>query len=159
VSVLAAAMMLLGPQIAQANDRAPLPANVLSARKIYVDNRTGDAAIQNHAYLELAKWGRFQIVDAPQKADVILRLLGSDKVTFVPAGEKTYVYGPDARVARLQGADEQVPGGFTRLSLIDPKTGVALWTEQRKTRGPDAKQRLVDGLREAIEQTEKSRGK
>lgn len=159
VLVLATAAMLAGPQKAQANDKAPLPANVLSARKIYVDNRTGDAVIQNHAYLELAKWGRFQLVDAPQKADVILRLLGSDSATFVPAGEKAYVYGPEAHVARLQGADGQVPGGFTRLSLIDPKSGVALWTEERKTRGPEAKQRLIDGLRDAIEQTEKSRSK
>jgi hypothetical protein len=159
VFVLAAAAMLAGPQMARANDKPPLPVNVLAARKIYVDNRTGDAVIQNNAYLELAKWGRFQLVDSPQKADLVLRLLGSDSVTLVPAGAKTYVYGLQARIARLQGADEQVPGGFTRLSLIDPKTGVAFWTEQRKTRGPEAKQRLLDGLREAVEQTEKAHGK
>jgi hypothetical protein len=159
-TVLVVAVALVGPQIAQAkqaNTKTPLPANVLSARKIYVDNRTGDATMQNSAYLELAKWGRFQIVDSPQKADVVLRLFGSETVTFVPAGEKTYVYGPDARVARLQGAGEQVPGGFTRLTLVDPNSGVALWSEQRKTKGPEAKQRLIDGLRDAIEQTEKSR--
>jgi hypothetical protein len=156
-STLAVAVMLLWPQMVQANTPAALPANVMAARKIYVDNRTGDAAMQNHAYLELTKWGRFQIVDSPQKADVVLRLFGRDTAAFVPAGDKTYVYGPAANVARLQGADEQVPGGFTRLTLVDPKSGVALWTEQRKTRGPEARQRLIDGLREAIEQSEKSR--
>ena len=71
VFVLAAAAMLAGPQTALANDKPPLPVNVLAARKIYVDNRTGDAVIQNNAYLELAKWGRFQLVDSPQKADVL----------------------------------------------------------------------------------------
>jgi hypothetical protein len=155
-STFAVAVMLLWPQILRANTPAPLPANVLAARKIYVDNRTGDAAMQNHAYLELTKWGRFQIVDSPQKADVVLRLFGRD-AAFVPAGEKTYVYKPTVSIARLQGVDESVPEGFTRLTLIDPKSGVALWTEQRKTRGPEAKQHLVDGLREAIELTEKSR--
>ena len=156
-SVFVAAAMLVGPQVAQAIPKTPLPVNVLSARKIYVDNRTGDAGIQNIAYLELAKWGRFQIVDAAQKADVVLRLFGSATVTFVPAGEKTYVYGPAASVARLQGADEQAPPGFTRVTLVDPKSGVALWSEQRKTKGPEAKQRLLDGFRDAFEQTEKSR--
>jgi hypothetical protein len=150
------AVMLLWPQGMQANTAAPLPVNVLAARKIYVDNRTGDAAMLNHAYLELTKWGRFQLVDSPQKADVVLRLFGRD-AAFLPAGEKTYVYKPGASVARLQGADESVPEGFTRLTLVDPKSGVALWTEQRKTRGPEAKQHLVDGLREAIEQTERAR--
>jgi hypothetical protein len=153
---LGVAVMLLWPQMMQANTPAPLPVNVLAARKIYVDNRTGDAAMLNHAYLELTKWGRFQIVDSPQKADVVLRLFGRD-AAFVAASEKTYVYKPGASVARLQGADESVPEGFTRLTLVDPKSGVALWTEQRKTRGSDAKQHLVDGLREAIEQTEKAR--
>jgi hypothetical protein len=153
---LGVAVMLLWPQMMQANTPAPLPVHVLAARKIYVDNRTGDAAMLNHAYLELTKWGRFQIVDSPQKADVVLRLFGRD-AAFVAAGEKTYVYKPGASVARLQGADESVPEGCTRLTLVDPKSGVALWTEQRKTRGPEARQRLIDGLREAIELTEKSR--
>ena len=150
------AVMLLWPQVMQANTPAPLPVHVLAARKIYVDNRTGDAVMLNQAYLGLAKWGRFQIVDSPQKADLVLRLFGRD-AAFLVAGEKTYVYRPAASVARLQGADEAVPEGFTRLTLVDPKSGVALWTEQRKTRGPEAKQHLVDGLREAIEQTEKAR--
>ena len=157
--VFAAIIILSGPQAAQAIPRTPLPANVLSAHKIYVDNRTGDAAIHNNAYLELTKWGRFQIVDSPLRADLVLRFFGSDEVTFVPAGEKTYVYGPAASVSRLQAADEQVPGGFTRISLVDPKSGLSLWSEQRKTRGPEAKQRLVDGLREAIELTERARWK
>jgi hypothetical protein len=156
-STLAVAVMLVWPQMVQANTPAPLPAQVVAARKIYVDNRTGDAAMKNLAYLELTKWGRFQIVESPQKADVVLRLFGRDTATFVPAGEKSYVYNPASSVARLQGADEQVPGGFTRLTLVDPKTGVALWTEQRKTRDPETRQHLVDGLREAIEQTEKAR--
>jgi hypothetical protein len=153
---LGVAVMLLWPQGMQANTPAPLPVNVLAARKIYVDNRTGDAGMLNHAYLELTKWGRFQIVDSPQKPDVVLRLFGRD-AAFVAVGEKTYVYKPGASVARLQGADESVPKGFTRLTLLDPKSGVALWTEQRKTRGSEAKQHLVDGLREAIDQTEKAR--
>ena len=87
---------------------------------------------------------------------MVLRLFGRE-AAFVAAGEKTYVYKPGTSVARLQGADESVPEGFTRLTLVDPRSGVGLWTEQRKTRGPDAKQHLVDGLREAIELTEKAR--
>lgn len=161
-SVVVGAVMLLWPQIMQAkqkeNKAAALPAKVLAARKIYVDNRTNDAEIQNDAYLELAKWGRFQIVDSPKKAEIVLRLYGSNTVTFVPAGEKTYVYNSSAG-GKWQETQEQVPAGFTRLTLIDPKTDSPLWSDDRKTNGSEAKRRIVDGLRDAIEQGEKARWK
>lgn len=160
-SVFVAAAMLLWPQIMQAkeaNKTTPLPAKVLSARKIYVDNRTNDAEIQNNTYLELAKWGRFQIVDSPKKAEIVLRLSGSNNVTLVPTGEKTYVYNSSAG-GKWQDTQEQVPGGLTRLTLIDPKTDSPLWSDDRKTSGSEAKRRIIDGLRDAVEQQEKSRWK
>ena len=76
--VATAAFVLLAPQMAQTNTKAVLPGRVLTARTIYVENRTSNSEIQNHVYLELAKWGRFQIVDSPKKADMVLRLSGSN---------------------------------------------------------------------------------
>jgi hypothetical protein len=164
--VFVAGVMLLGPEMARGNTKAGVPGKVLAARKIYVENRTSDAELQNDAYLELAKWGRFQIVDSPKKADVVLRLnggsnrgnKGGDTATLVPTGEKTYLYNSSVGGA-WQDNEEQVPGGFTRLTLIDPKTGSTLWSDQRKTMGAEAKRRIVDGLRDAIEQGEKARWK
>lgn len=152
------ALVLLAPQMAQTNTKAVLPGKVLTARTIYVENRTSNTEIQNNVYLELAKWGRFQIVDSPKKADLVLRLSGRSMVTFVPAGEKTYIYDPAAS-GRSALMEEQVPGDLTYLTLIETKTGSTLWTEQRKTRGVQAKQKIVDGLREAIEQQEKLPGR
>jgi len=152
------ALVLLAPQIAQTNTKAVFPDKVLTARTLYVENRTSNTEIQNNVYLELAKWGRFQIVDSPRKADLVLRLSGSSMVTFVPAGEKTYIYDP-AVSGKSAAMEEQVTGGLTYLTLIETKTGSTLWTEQRKTRGVRAKQRIVDGLREAIDQQEKLRGR
>jgi hypothetical protein len=53
------------------------------------------------------------------------------------------------------GADEAVPPGSTRVSLIDPKSGSSLWSDVRKTDSPNAATHMLDGLREAIEQKEK----
>src|SRR5262252_5971821 len=146
--VATAAFVLLAPQMAQTNTKAVLPGRVLTARTIYVENRTSNSEIQNHVYLELAKWGRFQIVDSPKKADMVLRLSGSNMVTFVPAGEKTHIYDP-AVSGRSAAMEEQTPGDITCLTLIETTTGRTLWTEQRKTRGVQAKQKIVDGLRDA----------
>jgi hypothetical protein len=154
-----AGVILVGPELAWGNTKpAAVPEKVLAARKIYVENQTNDAELQNYAYLELTKWGRFQIVDSPKKADVILRLNGGNTATLVPTGEKTYLYNSSAG-GEWRDKTEQVPGGFTRLTLIDPKTGSTLWSDQRKTMGPEARRRIVDGLRDAVEQGEKTRWK
>ncbi len=157
--VFVAGVMLLGPEMAKGNTKAAgVPEKVLAARKIYVENRTNDAELQNDAYLELAKWGRFQIVDNVKKADVVLRLNGGSTAALVPTGEKTYLYNSSVG-GKWQDSEEQVPGGFTRLTLIDPKTGSTLWSDQRKTTGAEAKRRVMDGLRDAVEQGEKTRWK
>jgi hypothetical protein len=157
--VFVAGVMLVGPEVARGNTKtAGVPEKVLAARKIYVENQTNDAELQNYAYLELTKWGRFEIVDSVKKADVVLRLNGGSTATLVPTGEKTYLYNSSAG-GKWQDNEEQVPGGFTRLTLIDPKTGSTLWSDQRKTAGAEAKRRIVDGLRDAVEQGEKTRWK
>jgi hypothetical protein len=158
--VFVAGTILLAPQVARGNTKttAAVPVKVLGAQKMFVENHTGNAEIQNDTYLELAKWGRFQLVDSAKKADVVLRLNGGDAVTYVPTGEKTYLYNSSAG-GHWQDNQLQVPAGFTQLNLVDPKTGTTLWSEQRKTIGPDAKRHIVDGLRDAIEQGEKSRWK
>jgi hypothetical protein len=154
------AALLLAPQSpisAQAKDkRPPLPTMVMNARTIYVDNHTTSAELQNTAYTELAKWGRFQVVDTPQKADIVLQLSNGNYVKFVPGGENPSASNPKPGKQDWIGADESVPPGSTRVSLIDPKTGNSLWFEIRKTDNPKAATHLLDGLREAFDQKEKS---
>ena len=156
--VVVVGVMLVGPDMARGNTKASVPEKVLAARRIYVENRTNDVLLQNDAYLELAKWGRFQIVDSAKKADVVLRLNGGNTVTLVETGDKTYLYNSSVG-GRWQESTEHVPGGFTRLTLIDPKTGSTLWSDQRKTLGAEAKRHIFDGLRDAIDQGEKAQWK
>jgi hypothetical protein len=138
----------------QANDkrdkRASLPASVVSAKRVYVDNQTTSAELLNTAYTELSKWGRLQIVDTPQKADIVLRLSNGNYVKFVPSGEN-----PPTDNQNVASADEAVPPGSTRISVIDPKTGNSLWWDIRKTDNPKAATHMLDGLREAFDQKQK----
>lgn len=157
--LLVAAILFVpqNPISSQANVKRPgLPMLVLNARTIYVDNHTTSAELQNTAYAELAKWGRFQVVESAQKADVVLQLSNGNYVKFVPGGEN----GPagDSKPTKQDwvGADEAVPPGSTRITLIDPKSGNSLWSDVRKTDNPKAATHLLDGLREAIDQKEKS---
>lgn len=50
----------------------PLPLEALKAKTIAIVNKTGKAVIENGADDELAKWGRFTLVDDPSTADITL---------------------------------------------------------------------------------------
>ena len=135
--------------------RGSLPSKVLSAATVFVENQTTSAELLNTAYTELSKWGRLQVVDTAQKADIVLRLSNGNSVRFVPGGESAPP--TDRKVAKQNfvGADEAVPPGSTRISVIDPKTGNSVWSDIRKTDNPKAATHILDGLREAFDQRQK----
>ena len=135
--------------------RTSLPSKVLSAATVFVDNQTTSAELLNTAYTELSKWGRLQVVDTAQKADIVLRLSNGNYVKFVPGGEAAAPVDPKASKQSFVGADEAVPPGSTRISVIDPKSGNSIWSDIRKTDNPKAATRMLDGLREAFDQKQK----
>src|SRR5258708_3719266 len=161
VSAIASALLVFGavlllPPLAGANEKRPsLPTSVLSAQTIYVDNQTTSAELQNTAYTELAKWGRFRVVDAPQKADIVLRLSNGNYVKFVPGDGNSPANNAMAGKQNWVGADEAVPPGATRISVVDAKSGNSLWSDIRKTDSPKAATHMLDGLRNAFDGKQK----
>ena len=151
---IAALVLVLHSSVAmQANEkRAGLPSRVLDAHTVFVDNQTTTAELQNTAYTELSKWGRLQIVETAQKADIVLRLSNGNAVRFVPGGENAAAPGAKEGKNNFVGADDAVPPGSTRISVIDPKTGNSLWSDIRKTNNPKTATHMLDGLREAFDQ-------
>jgi hypothetical protein len=154
------AAMLLGLEIAHARDKhSTVPPKVLSAKTIFVDNQTNDAEIQHDVYMGLNKWGRYDIVDSPQKADLVLRLSGSSVVKFVPGGDPAATYNPKTVSEKSAGGEELAPPGCTKITLVEPKSGTTLWSDVRKTSNAQEKSRLLEGLHDAVDQQEKTRNK
>ena len=128
---------------------AALPETVVKAHAVYLQNDTGFAELEYTAILELNKWGRFDLAESTEKADLILRLDGSTRVRVVPNGQI-----PGAHFAD----DTSVPAGYTRIALVDPKSDQMLWSDLHKTEGAKVKSgHLLDGLRDAFRSYEKSR--
>jgi hypothetical protein len=160
MSIFFVAAMVLSLEIAHAKDkRSMVPSKVLSARTIFVDNQTNDAELQHDAYMGLNKWGRFDIVDSPQKADLVLRLYGSSVVKFVPGADPGATYNSKLVSDNPSTGEELAPPNCTRITLIEPKSGTALWSDVRKTSNAQEKSRLLEGLHDAIDQQEKTRSK
>ena len=94
---------------------APVPSQILSARKVFIANATGDHdprvskyfggpdGIYNQFYADVKSAGKFELVPAPADADLVVE---------VTLGTFPLVAGY---------------AGF-RLSIFDPKTNILLWT-------------------------------
>jgi hypothetical protein len=129
-----------------------LPDAVVHAHSVFLINETGFNELGYSTVFELNKWGRFDLADSPENADLILRLDSGNHVRVVPDGQFPSSAG-------LGGADDtEIPKGHTRISLVDPKTDAVLWSDTHKTEGGKVKNGgLLDGLREAFNSYEKGR--
>jgi hypothetical protein len=87
--VMAAVMVVptMSGQQLPAITAAPLPAQIVAARKVFISNAGTDVAAQatfkrggepdqayNHFYSAIQTWGRYEIVATPGEADLVLEL-------------------------------------------------------------------------------------
>jgi hypothetical protein len=94
---------------------APVPSQILSAKKVFIANAAGDHdprvskyfggpdGLYNQFYADIKSGGKFELVSAPADADIVAQ---------VTLGTFPLVAGY---------------AGF-RLSIFDPKTNILLWT-------------------------------
>jgi hypothetical protein len=132
--------------------RTTLPEAVINARTVYIENETGIPELEYTAILELQKWGRFELAESRAKADLTMRLDKGNRVRALPEGQH-----PSAQDTKGAG-DSSVPKGYTRISLLNPKTGTTLWSDLQKTENSKVRNgHLLDGLRKAFDDYEKDR--
>ena len=56
-----------------------LPASVIAAKTVFIDNQTGYTQITDKAYEALSKWGRYKIVKDAKDADLVLRFTADNQ--------------------------------------------------------------------------------
>jgi hypothetical protein len=79
VIIAALAFVIVVSSIHAKDKHAPLPASVITAKTVYIDNQTGHAEITDRAYDALSKWGRFKILQNAKDADLVLRFTADTK--------------------------------------------------------------------------------
>jgi hypothetical protein len=80
-------------------------------------------------------------------------------VKFVPGGDPGATYNSKLVSENPAAGEELAPPNCTRITLIEPKSGTALWSDVRKTSNAQEKSKLLEGLHDAIDQQEKAHGK
>jgi hypothetical protein len=131
-----------------------LPPTVMAAHTVFIENQTGFPELQYIAVLEINKWGHFELAESREKADLVLLLSGGTRVHAIPDGQFPRTVGLNAF------SEDSVPKDHTRVALVDPKSGTRLWSDFHKTEGGKVKNgHLLDELRQAYEETEKSKSR
>jgi len=129
-----------------------LPTKLFAAKSVYFDNQTGFAAVGADAVRELKRWGRFQVVQNRDRADLVFVLSSEEysesvddlgpasKINFEPDWFLHFHYRP----------------ANAYLTVIDTITGDTLWAGSHVWGGlltgfNSAGRRLVHRLREQVD--------
>jgi hypothetical protein len=98
----------------------PPPAQIASAHTVFLTKGTDDPNFPidstqsyNDIYAALKAWGHYQLVSAPDQADLVFQLRG---------------VAPIAGVAGVNGTVSSYTSPAFQLYLRDPKSNVVLWT-------------------------------
>jgi hypothetical protein len=132
---------------------------ILSAKTVYFDDRTGVDAVGAAALAQLKKWGRFQIVQDKQLADLVL-LLSADPynggyIIFASGQTGTMDSSGHVQEDRVPNYNSQAPVRDAYLTVIDPKSGQNLWSDSHVLGGlltgaNSAGERLVKKLEKQV---------
>lgn len=134
VASLGLAMILpasttLFAQAASRVPTAPLPSQILTAKKVFLSYAGGvldqnlwsggPAQPYNELYAAIKSWRQYEIVTAPADADLVLQISFANPVTGVSGSEESGYSSSSAPQLKLV--------------LLDPKTHIVLWTFNEET--------------------------
>jgi hypothetical protein len=132
----------------KAPKRPEISAKILAAKSVYFDNETGFPVVGADTLRELKKWGRFQVVENQDQAQLVLVLSGEEFNGDVFSPAKGDFEPEKLRLPR------KPLNAF--LTVIDPPTGDRLWIDSRPWGGlltgeNSAGRRLIDRLRKRVD--------
>jgi hypothetical protein len=136
---------------------APLPAKVITAKKVFLSNGGGSDLAYDALYAAFKEWSRFQIVDSWSDADVIIeiRYVTEDHGTRVWSTTDSSTGATDIHSRRI--VDPQLV-----LAIFDSKSKEALWStvehrrlarlgKNREKETINAAERLVNNLKARLD--------
>jgi hypothetical protein len=133
-------------QATAATTAAPLPSQILTAKKVFISNAGGNTVFwsgaitrpYNEFYAAIQNWGRYEIAAGPADADLVLQISYSDPITGV--------IDHTLCVSNCASYSPQF-----KLVLLDTKTQTVLWTFTEKLQAVDKKHRSAeDNFEDAI---------
>jgi hypothetical protein len=140
-------------------EHAPLAAKVLTAKTIFIQNDTGQADAADKAFTQLKAWGKYQVVDSKDKADLVLAIsvASVQKETSEAHSSTSYNYKTGAWTSGTYTTPGTITWSYIHLQLIDATSGDVTWTDRMvERRKYSATQELIKSLQRRVEEQEKN---
>lgn len=141
-----AALAATGIRSVAAQDHAPLPERLQTAKVAYLLNDSGDIKAFDGFFRELKEWSRFSVVTSPASADVAMVLTTDARygasVTTGTAGSG----------GNFVAATVPVSSDYLWLKVFDARTGELLWSDStvKWVTAGHAPAKLVSNLRKRL---------
>jgi len=157
--VLALALATVAVAAQEAGKEAAKPpmtptARLQAAKTAYVKNLDGSSIGIDTVTSTLEGWGRYQMVNSPEKADLLIEVTSPDEESGVSVSSST------TGTSRTTGRYEQSTkssreispgGGIMRMTVRDAKTKLTLWGASEQVKGGMKKNTRENNLVEAAQ--------
>lgn len=121
-------------------------ARLSAAKTAYLHNGGGSEIPFNVIEAGVEGWGRFTLVDSPQKADVIIEVVAPEDDSGVSVSSST-----DASGHATSRSSRDLTVSIIKLTVYDAKTHLPLWAANERPKGAFKERAREDNLVQAAE--------
>jgi hypothetical protein len=155
--ILVLAVLLTGSMLAfaqEAAEKSALPSNVAAklafGKSVYIKNAHGGNIAFETIDSDIEGWGRFVLVDSPDKADFVVEI-NSYEAGSVSNTSHTDYNTHDGKPQSSAGASKSLSGASVTMTVYEPKTERELWSGTEKVKSALKKKAEEDNLVAAAE--------
>lgn len=142
------AVLIVFCWVANAGDQyAPLPKRIVSAKSIWIDNRTDSAAVADTAYREVRKWGKYSIAASAQEADLVFVFMEG-----APSSVNSRTTGTVIGTTVIASSRASAVGSITLT--ITSASGETIWVNNASYSRRGATNDLIRDLRKRVQSQE-----
>lgn len=145
---------ILGTPAQQAPPASLLPANEMAklafGKSAFIKNEHGGNIAFDAISSDIEGWGRFVLVDSPDKADFVVEV-SSYESGEVRSTSKTDYATADGKPQTSSGASKDFSGSSVTMKVYEPKTLRQLWSGTDKVKSAFKKKSEEDNMVEAAE--------
>lgn len=149
--LVAASLITTGVDQCWAQQTPAKPVSAVASDKfafgktMYIKNEHGSDAPYDVIATDIQGWGHFEIVNSPDKAQIIAEIT-SYEAGSVRAGTNTDYATPDGKPIQSSGASKDLSAANITLKLYDAKTRRELWSGSERVKGAFKRKTEEDNL-------------